>query len=58
MMNNSVAFTGDVYEEQEGDPPLRAQFDKMCRLQGRLGEQNSIVRHNTHRVPMDVGKPL
>ena len=56
--SSRIAFTGDVYEEQEGDLSLRAQFNEMCRFQGRLREENSIVRNNTHRVPMDVGKTL
>jgi hypothetical protein len=58
MMSGSVAFTGDVYEEQERDLPLRAQFNELRRFQRRLREQNSIVRHDTHRVSMNVGKAL
>ena len=51
-------FTSNVYKKQERDLPLRTQFDEMRRFQGRLREQNPIVRHDTHRVPMNMGKAL
>ena len=58
MVSKVVAFTGHIYEEQEGDLPMRTQFDEMCRFQGRLRKQNSIIRHDTHRVSMDMSKTL
>ena len=58
IVGGSVACTSDVYEEQEGDLPLRTQFNEMCRFQGRLREQNPVVRHDTHRVPMNMGETL
>jgi len=58
MVSNGVVFTSNIYKKQERDLPLRTQFNKMCRFQGRLGEQNPIVRHDTHRVAMNMGKAL
>ena len=55
---SSVTFTGDVYKEQERDLPLRTQLNEMCSFQGRLRKQNPVVRHDTHRVPMNMGKTL
>lgn len=37
---------------------MRTQFNEMCCFQGRLREQNSIVRHDTHRVSVNVSKAL
>lgn len=58
MANGGVAFTGNIYEEQERDLSLRTQFNEMRRFQRRLREQNSIIRHDTHRVPVDMGEAL
>jgi hypothetical protein len=58
MASSSAAITGDIYEEQEGNLPVRAEFNEVGRFQGRLREEDSIVRHDAHRVPMDVSKAL
>jgi len=57
-VDSSVVFTSNVYEEQEGDLSLRAQFNEMCGFQGRLREQNPVVRYDAHRVPVNVGEAL
>jgi hypothetical protein len=58
MASSGGVLTSNVYKEQERDLSLRTQFNEMCRFQGRLREQNSIVRHDTHRVPMNMSKAL
>ena len=58
MVSSGAVFTSNIDKKQERDLPLRTQFNKMRRFQGRLREQNSIVRHDTHRVPMNMGKAL
>jgi len=50
--------TCDVYEKQEGNFTLRAQLDKMRRLESRRREQYAIVSDNADIVAVDVCKSL
>ncbi len=48
----------DVYEKEQRNLALRAQLDKMCRLECRRREQDPIIRDDSHRVAVDVCKTL
>ena len=39
----------DVLKEQKRDFALRAQLDEVHRFQGRFGEENAVVRHDSQR---------
>ena len=40
---------GDVLQEEERDLPARAHLDEMRCLQGRLGEEDSVVGDDARR---------
>ena len=50
--------TSHVHQEEEGNLPLRAEFDEVGGFQGRLGEQDTVVRYDADGVPMDVSEAL
>jgi hypothetical protein len=43
-------------EEKQWNVPLIAQFNEMGPLQGRLGEQDTIITNDPNWNPIDVGK--
>jgi len=50
--------TGDVHEEEQRDLALRAQLDKVGRLERRRREEYAVVRYDTHGEAVDVCEPL
>ena len=53
----SVFSTCDVLEEDERYLPLAAQLYEVCPLQGGLGEKDTVVANDAHRVPVQSGEP-
>lgn len=48
----------NVYEKEQRDLALRAQLDKMRRLECRRREQDPIIRYDTHGKAVNVCKTL
>ena len=48
---------GDVLEEDKRDAALARQFDEVCSLLGRFGEEDATVREDPDGVALDPGKP-
>ncbi len=48
--------TGDVLEEEQGNPSLAAEFDEVRSLERGLGEEDAVVAHNTQGEAVQPGK--
>src|SRR6185436_2163029 len=48
---------GDVLQEYQRNPALRAQFDEVRAFQCRLRIQNAVVADNAHRITVQVREP-
>src|SRR3974390_3456199 len=47
---------GNVLQEEKRNVALIAQLNEMRTLERRLGEQHALVRHNAHRVTVDMAE--
>jgi hypothetical protein len=48
--------TCNILQEYEGNLPLAAELNEVSSLQGGLGEQNTVVTDDAHRIPVQTGE--